>query len=258
MTTAADIALKVAREVTDVMDGAATAGATTSITDTNTLRQPNQYWDVGTVWIRSGTHAGKALPILGYSGSKISFASLGAVAVAAGDRYSVIRGAYPFGQIMTAIQQALDETHVTGVDHSLTGDGTTLDFTLPTGVYDLKRVQFKRDDVWLLSTHWHEMSGVMRFDYGYAPTDEDEIYIYYRDQHPDLTAYSTTISDEISVEWLKYKAAEHLLWWGLSIYGGQQEYRIEERMNRVLTGLKGKMPRRDAPDFVVNTAGIYG
>jgi hypothetical protein len=167
MTTLAEIVLKVAREVTDVMDGAATSGATTSLTDITNLIQPNQYWDRGTLFIKSGTHTGKALPILGYASSKVTFTSLGLVPVAVNDRYALMRGVYPWNQIVTAIVQALDSTHVTGTDATLTGDGSTLEFTIPTGVYNIKRVEFIRDSAErLVSNHWREVSGKLRFDYG--------------------------------------------------------------------------------------------
>jgi hypothetical protein len=44
----------------------------------------------------------------------------------------------------------------------------------------------------------------------------------------------------------------------MGVYGQAQEYRIEERMNKVMTALKGKSPRRDAPDIQLNTSSIYG
>ena len=63
-----------------------------------------------------------------------------------------------------------------------------------------------------------------------------------------------TINNEINVEWLKWAAAQELLWWGVSMYGQQVEYRIEERMNKVMAMLKGKTPRRE-PDIIIHTAG---
>jgi hypothetical protein len=262
MTTLADMALKVAREVTDVMDGAATAGAATSLTDTTSLTQPNGHWDLGTLFIRSGTHSGKVLAVTGYAASKLTFASLGATPIAAATRYAVMRGAYPFYQIITAIMQALDtpSAHVTGEDYALVGDGETLEFTLPAGVYNVKRVQFERAAYGIErmhSTHWREINGKLRFDDGYPPVDDDIIHVYYRKAHTELTTYSDIISDEINTEWLRYKAAEQLLWWGIGVYGGSQEYRLEERMNKVMTALKGKQARRDGPDIVVHTAGVY-
>lgn len=255
MTTLADIALKVAREVTDVMDGVATAGAVTSLTDTTNLIQPNQYWDRGTVFIKSGAHIGKALAITGYASNKITFATLGATPISAADRYAVMRGVFPWYQVISAITQALDTTHITGDDATLTGDGSTLDFTLPADVFNVKRVQFGRDTDRLISNHWREVNGILRFDSGYAPVNGDVIHIIYRAPHAELSAYSDTISNEINLEWLKYKAAEQLLWWAIGVYGNAQEYHIEEKMNKIIANLKGKYARHDAPDFVMNTTG---
>lgn len=258
MTTAADIALRAARIVTDVMDGTATAGSATSLTDTANLTQPQAHWDVGTVFFLSGTHAGKAAAVGGYANNRLTFASLGAAAVGVGDRYAVMRGAYPLNQLLSGIQQALEMTHVIGEDETLSGDGETLEFALPAGVYDIKRVTFKRDEfTYLASNHWREMSGKLRFDSGYAPVNGDVMRIVYRKAHDAIAAHTTVINNEIDTDWLTYKAAENLLWWALGVYGSTAEYKIEERMNRVMTMLKGRAARRDGPDIVMQTAGVY-
>lgn len=258
MTTVHDISLKVAGLVTDVLHGTATAGTNTSLTDSNALTQNNAYWGHGVLWIKSGTHAGKVVTVTGFSGNKLTFGSLG-TAIAAGDRYAVARAVYPWEQYINAIQQALDETHITGDDNSLIGDGETLEFVLPDGVYDIKGVEFETPtDPYrgmVVSHHWKEKNGELKFDYGYAPRADDIIHVLYRDQHEELTGYATVISDEINERWLVYKAAEKLLIWGASQYGKNPEYLIEERMNIVLTANKGRLPRRDAPDFVMHTAG---
>lgn len=257
MTTVADIALKVAQLVTDMQHGAATAGTTTSLTDSVGLIQNNQYWDRGTLWVRSGANSGKVIAVTGHAGNKLSFASLGATSIAPNDLYSVIRSAYPWNQIVNSITQALDDTHVTAEDSSLIGDGTTLEFTLPAGVYNIKRVEFKRTNVTerLISTHWKEQSGKIRWDYGYPPRSGDEIHVIYRDQHPILSTFATEINTEISEDWLRLKAAEYLLIWGASQYGKNPEYMIEERMNIILGRLKGKTPRIGGLDIIVKTAG---
>lgn len=256
MITVYDISLKVVQLVTDVLYGAATAGATTSLTDTNNLVQDDQYWDRGVLWVRSGTHSGKVLQVTGYVGSKLSFASLGATPIAANDRYAVTRGIYPWLQIVSAIQQALDETHVEDDDDTYTGDGTTLEFALPAGVVNVKRVEFEDTDGKLTpSHHWKVRNGAVRFDFGYAPYNGDVIHIISRAEHEVLTGYSTEISNEINLEWLKYKAAEKLLIWGAGMYGKNPEYLVEERMNIVLNNMRGKHPRVDGPEIMVQTAG---
>lgn len=260
MTAAAVIGLRAARLVTDVMDGTATAGSGATLTDSANLIQPNAHWDRGTVFFLSGAGAGKAAVITGYAGNRLTFASLGANPIAAGDRYAVMRGAYPLAQILSAMTQALDVTHVTGVASALRGDGETLEFTLPAEVRDVKGVEFEdiaaANSGRKISSHWQETSaGKLRFDYGYAPEDGYAIHVYYRKPHDEISAYSTEINAEIDTNWLTHKTAENLLWWGLGIYGNSLEYRIEERMNRMITALKGKAARRGGPDIIFKTAG---
>lgn len=261
MTTVADITLKVAKEVMDVIEGTATGGSTTALVDSVLLApQPDDFWNNGMIYIKSGTHAGEVYLITDFATTTgtVTFAAVTG-AIVSGVRYSITRNTYPWDQIVSAIQRALDSTWITGIDSTLEGDGETLEFTLPTGVYDVKRVEFEDTAATnggrKNSTHWRETStGKLRFDYGHAPIDGYTIHVYYRDQHAELTSSTVVISNEINVEWLKWAAAQELLWWGVSMYGQQVEYRIEERMNKVIAMLKGKSPRRE-PDFVIHTAG---
>jgi len=217
---------------------------------------PTAYFDKGILWIQSGANAGKVLTVTGNPANKFTFTAQ-AVTISAGDRYSVARPIYPYNQIVSAIHQALDETYVEGEDATLTGDGTTLEFTLPAGVWDVKRVRIEHPsypEECYTSSHWKEQSGKIKFDYGYAPETDYTIRLYFRDQHPQLTAATSEISPEIDTNWLKYKAAENLLLWGMGVYKGAAEYRIEERMNLVLAQQKKLTPRRGGPDMLVRTS----
>jgi len=252
MTTVFEISLQVMKHVTDVLEGTATGGATTNLEDTYGLIQSNEFYDRGTLWIRSGTHAGKTLRITGHSGNKLTFTAL-LSAIAAGDRYAVARGLYPFEQVMAKIQSALDETWVTGEDATLTGDGVALTFTLPAGVYDILRVEIERDTRQFKSDHWHERDGVLRFDYGHAPWDDDVLHVFYKTPHDEITTYSDTISTEISRDWLVLTAARDLLFWGASMYGLKSNM-IEDRLNKVLGMLKGKPQRIGGPNVIVKSS----
>lgn len=259
MLTLSDITRQVARLVLpDMMaTGSATAGATTSLTDTANLTQADAWFDKGTLWILSGTHAGKVLKVTGHRSNALTFTALGS-AISVGDRYAVIRAVYPYEQIKSAIMQALDDTYVDAEDATLEGDGTTLEFNLPTGVYNLK-------DVWIenpadptgnsnyKSAHWKHKNGKLRFDYGYATFDGWTIRIIYKDQHAELVDYDDEVDGLINTEWLRHNAARYLLDWGMGIYKAQAEYRIEERMNLVLERLKSLKPRLDGPDLSIRT-----
>lgn len=366
MTTVGELALRVMRQVTDVLEGTATDGGTTYLTDAARLVQENEFYDNGTLWLLSGSHAGRVVRITGHASQRLTFEYLNppvcvqqaavvtvsgsvtgsgnaavtvtaagmptqnlAVAVLNGDsaadaagkmrtalnanavvknfftvggsgadirlttktarandltlgitvgagsstglatvasvietagvagpRYAAARKYFPFEQVVSAMQSALDETWVTGEDDSLTGDGEALVFALPTGVYDVRAVRFEREGVLSpVSTHWHEEAGELRFDDGYAPYAGDAIHVYYRARHDVLTGYATEIHAEIDREWLVMATMRELLFWGAGMYGTKNEYMIEDRLNKALGMLKGKRARRGGLDVVVKTAG---
>jgi hypothetical protein len=371
MTTVAEISLQIIKQVTDWKIGAATDGAANYLKDVNSLIEPNQHFDRGTVWINSGTHAGKVLKILAHANNKLTFAPLGSVlcvqqvetatvvgsitltgnatvvitaanmvnspktisvgvvnadtasavatkirtalaadtdvnnfftiggsgaditlttkvAVAndatmnmsiangtctgltaaptstnttasiAGPRYTLIRGAYPWDQLIGSLNTAFDDENsfVTHEDETLTGDGSTKEFTLPAGVSRIYAVRFKRSSDASYhppSSHWSERNGKLVF--AYAPFRGDTLHIFYRKHHDDVSLYSDTIHIEINTEWLALATAKELLFWGAQQYGKKSEYMIEERLNNVLNALKGMQPRIGGPDVMITTAG---
>jgi len=374
MTTLAELSLRVAKIVMPehVLSGTATDGSATYLKDIHGLTQQNSYWNLGILWILSGTHSGKVLDIRSHLTNKVTFDSLASVicvqqvetatvvgtigaagagnatvivtasgltgspktlsvAVAnndtasqvatkirtalnadsditnfftvggsgatvslttkiarandttmnisvdngtcsgltaaptsanttagvAGPRYSVARPVYTYNQIKSAINEALSETYVEEEDDTLVGDGETLEFTLPAGVQDVKRVELEDTSFTGYqpeSHHWKERAGKLRFDYGYAPDDDRVIHVFYRADHEELTDYDDEVDPEINIKWLTYKAAEKLLLWAVGQYGDQKEYRVEDRLNIVLNNLKGKFPRMEGPDIELTTA----
>jgi hypothetical protein len=374
MTTLAELSLQIAKIVMPehILNGTATDGSATYLKDIYGMTQQNGYFDRGILWIRSGTHSGKAVDVRRHALNKVTFDSLGtvicvqqvetatvvgtigpagagnatvivtasgmtgspktlSVAVAnndtasqvatkirtamnadtditnfftvggsgaavslttkvarandttlnisiangtctgltaaptsanttagvAGPRYSVSRNVYPYSQIKSAIMEALDETYIEDEDDSLTGDGETHEFPLPAGVSDIKRVEIENTSFTgyqPISTHWKERGGNLKFDYGYAPYEGASIHIFYRTSHSEPTDYDDTIDTEIDIKWLAYKAAEKLLLWAVGQYGENKEYRIEERLNIVISNLKGKFPRLEGPDIELTTA----
>jgi hypothetical protein len=208
------------------------------------------------VFFLSGSQAGKARTVTGYGDCAVEFASL-TDAVAEGDAYAIMRGVYPWTQVLAAARMALSNTHVNAEDKTLVADGKALEYSLPSGVYNVKRLEVERAGRAgrLVSNHWREVMGKIRFDAGYAPYAGDTICLTYRKPHDLLTGAASEINAEIDLDWLSYKTADNLLWWALGTYGATQGYHIEERINRVMTALKGKNARRDAPDIMAHTAG---
>lgn len=184
--------------------------------------------------------------------------SVNTTAGVAGPRYAVARSVFPWEQALAAIQSALDETKVTGENETLTGNGTTLEFDLLAGVFDIVKVELERPSApgyQPISTHWHERPGTLRFDYGYAPNAGDVIHIFYRKDHDEITNYDTVISAEIDRDWLALTAAKELLFWGLGMYSQKKEMMLEDRLNKTLNQLKGKRARIEGPHVIVKTGG---
>ena len=191
------------------------------------------------------------------SGLTAAPTSADTTASVAGPRYAVIRAAFPWEQIVQSIVSALDETYVSGLDTSLTGDGTTLEFTLPAGVSDVYHVELQKSNGHRPpSHHFDELNGKLIFDYGCAPYSGDVIRVHYRKRHDDVSLYSDTISNEINRQWLALAAARNLLFWGIEMYGRKNsKYLLEDRLNKVLNELKGKVARMDGPTVMMHAGG---
>lgn len=255
MTTVYDISLKMMRHVTDLLNGTATGGSTTTLIDTMNVIQDNAYFERGTLWIHSGTHAGKVWQVTDHAGNTLTFATVTG-AIAAGVRFSVARGVFPWEQIKGAIQQALDGQWVTGHDDSLTGDGVTAEFVLPSGVADIYAV--KTEDAngeFNVENHWEERLGSLVFEKEFEPEDGEIIHIYYKGSHAEITDYSTEIHAEINERWLVLEAAKNLLMWAAGMYKNKPDLMIEERVNMILNTQKGKAARRGGPIVKMKTTG---
>jgi hypothetical protein len=254
--------LRVARLVTDILESTATAGDATTITDTARLVQQNQWFDRGTIWILTGNNAGKVGVVSSFGSNVLTFPTM-TLLNAVGNRYAVARSIYPYDQLVSAIQSALDETWVLTEAVSdpaadVVGDGTETTFSIPgsrTGIVKIEIEDPNDDTNTYPSTHWKEDGSNVVFSPGYAPLDDWIIHFYYKATHSSLTAYSDTISAQIHEEWLRWKAAEYLLYWGVGQFGNAAEYRIEERLNRVLNHQKERKLRARNPIFNIQTAG---
>lgn len=252
------LTLRIARIVTDVLDGIATTGTVSNLADPINLNQPAGYWDRGTLWMLSGSFAGQVIPVETFAASTLNLPTL-SVVIARGDRYALTRHIYPYQVLVSKVNAALDETYVV-LDGSpvvdITGDGETLTFDLPDGVSRLAKVEIEDSNGFCdpyPSTHWEERDGQIIFGSGYAPWSNHIIHPFYRSTHTPLVNPWDELDPQINGEWLVWKAAEYVLYWGVQVYGEAKEYRIEEILNRVLMKQKGMYPRK--PVMIVKTAG---
>ena len=111
MTTLFDLTLQVAKQVTEVIEGTATAGSATTLTDAATLRYPRGFFTRGALWIKSGTHQGKIVTPTDFADGVLTFATL--TTSVGTPRYAVIpEEPYPYPQIVLAINSALDDSQI--------------------------------------------------------------------------------------------------------------------------------------------------
>lgn len=268
--TLADLALRTANEITDVIRGTASAGTATTLTDTATLKYPDGYFTGGTIFFLSGTHAGKYAVVTNFAAGVVTFATLTTSVGAA--RYAIIDKTFPINDIIKSCNAAIqdDVVKITGIDETLTGDGQTVSFTLPSGVSDVKGVEFVNATITpnyvTPSHHWKERSGKLIFNsenfninYNeypvsfYAPPKNRTIRVIYRKAHTELTTYSDVIDADVNETWLKFRAAEEALKWVIRTRGENPTQRFAEFLQDVRDKMKNNRAMRRI-DVVIRTA----
>jgi len=221
MTTLADVTLAVARLCAEIADGTATGGSATTVVDTG-ITHPNDFWNNGTIWLRSGNNIGKSAVITDYASASWTwtFATL-TLLCAAGDLYSVCSAAYPRSSLIGAINQALLEMgKVTTKNTSLTGLATTWEYTLPAGVSNLTRVVVGVSPNYSINYFWEEVGGKLRFANGYQPQLADEIILYYAGAHAVLALDADVVNAMIPIEQLEWLGALYAMRARINLVGG--------------------------------------
>ena len=249
MATLADFTYTVIKQITDVLQSTATEGTATTIVDTAQLTQVAEHWGKGTVWILSGAHAGKVVVVSSYVPNTLTFPTL--TTTVGNPRYGVAGAEFPWVELVKAVNQALSEegVYVLDDDTSLTGDGTTLEFTLPAGVYKIKEVWIKDSLPSPLdrhpSHHWGQLNGKLIFDNNCAPWDNYVIEIIHEIRHPEAGVYSDVIDDEIDLDWLKWKSIENLMLWAIREYGNNPQKQYAQFLQNARDMLLNKRPLRN-------------
>lgn len=212
MTTLADVMLDVAEILGGVRTGVATGGTVSTLVDTSRI-EPADYWKDGTLFLLSGKSLGLATKVLAFSENTFTVTAVDvAKTLATNDLYAVAPPIFPYDVMQIAIQRALDEIgNITTYDESLLVTASTNSYALPAGVSGLMRVEVATTTTapysYSPNYFWHENNGYLYFDPQKAPsTIGMKIRIWYRIPHVEVTTYSTVISNNISLEYLKWKA----------------------------------------------------
>lgn len=215
-----DVVLKTARELEVIVEGTATAGATTSITDTVYLqnRYEDDFFNAGQAFILYDAGGAGAAP-QGEWGRITDFVkSTGVVtitavsaAVAAGDRYALMDDTYTLDDLIGAINRVLMEIPIEVVDLTSVDTATNqLEYTLPTGILDNNIevwIQQQTGDtdanMWEITHAWYIQetttgTGKLLVFYVQPPYDYD-VKLVYRTPHPALYARTDKLRESVDI-----------------------------------------------------------
>ncbi|HPS39778.1 MAG TPA: hypothetical protein PL124_10230 [Candidatus Cloacimonadota bacterium] len=211
MTTLYNALLDVARTCGVLVSGTATGGSTTSLVDTGRLEQ-DDYFKGGTLFIRTSSPA--STKITAYSQSAHTFTFPARANIVTGTLYSASNQSRD--TLVQAINLAL--THMgpyTATDETLLLASNTIEYSLPTGVHNVVRVEapirYDPTNVSLLAYeklyHWEEDNGKLRFKYPISGAQGSALRIYYNIYHADVNLDADVISDLYNRQRLMWTAA---------------------------------------------------
>jgi hypothetical protein len=221
----------------DFVRSTATDGSQTTLVDTVGRFEGEDFFDNGTLFIKSGNNADKALVISSWNGTSktFTFASQ-ASACAAADIYAAIPKDFPKGVLVESINQAL-----VGIGKLPETDATLVtvayqeEYTLPTGIDEVKRVEIANSlttpYLYVPNVNWVEREGLLVFDTFYEPKVSGyKIRLSYNVDHGEVDADSDTIDDLIHPKLLTWAAAVNALRWRMIRNPEEVGARINEAM----------------------------
>jgi hypothetical protein len=222
MTTLAEATLETAKIITDVRQGAATAGTVTTLTDTNRTESAADWFTNGTIWFLSGLNIGLSRPITGWDATlkRFTFPAL-AQAIVAGVQYAVCRYEFPQAALIQAVNDAISGAGMLPMlNATLNTVANQESYALPANILNVRKLEisqrlitdplFATQPAYLENHHWLEHTGSVYFRRGHIPTDASyRIRLWHHAPHAAVTSDAGVISDYIHIERLKWAAAVH-------------------------------------------------
>ena len=214
MTKLFDILLSMAREALPVQNGASTASTTTTLTDSNHPSQSG-FFTGGTLFFLDGAAAGTFTRIDSYDGSAFTFATQ--TNPGTGSHYVAAPSSLSMDDMIGAVNDALAYLGKTlASDNSLVTVANQEEYTLPVGVSDIRQVEIATSlttpYIYRPNRFWTEIAGSLRFRPSHIPgTSGFKIRVAYRSPHAAVYLATSSISDYISINWLKWAALVNLL-----------------------------------------------
>ncbi len=190
------------------------AGTTTTLVDTN-RSESSDHWNNGTVFFLSGALAGKTAIITDWdlNTGTLTFPAQSA-APGSGADYALLDKKYRRQALVAGLNSALAELGpFLAHDDTLVTVEDQVDYTLPAGVYDVRRVQIATIatapyDWEAPNRYWVEDAGTLRFHDGHLPNMAGmPIRIYFEDPHDRVSEDTDSVTNEVNPDLLATLAA---------------------------------------------------
>jgi len=216
MPTVADMEMEVARFVGSrsglvYTEGAATAGSTTSLTDTNNLTEPGGMWSGGTLFLKTCTQtalSGTVVNVLTFLENKLTFGTLSKT-ITSGDTYGLVSKDFSHLELKNAVLGVLRSKNAMMLNEATAVVSGQTSYTLPAGVKGIRRVMVDDGTESVVTQHWHEINGELVFPSKYAPSAGTLQLIYCTPQGE--IAETASIHDSYDFDAVKWSAIVNLL-----------------------------------------------
>lgn len=195
-----DVMREVLRNLSDVREGLATGGTTTTLIDTN-LNEPNDFFNGGVIFIDFATP--QVAQITDWNSTTFTFTIPTMPAATSGKYYTAAPKRFTIDVLKNSVNRALNQEigKVMLLDETITVVQDQLEYTLPDGVRDIRRVEYGNEtDGFKKHLHWREDYGILIFLT--KPPSEGYLRIHYASKHPDLIYYDDEIHESIDREYL--------------------------------------------------------
>jgi hypothetical protein len=205
--------LETARHIGAAREGTATGGSTTTLVDTS-LDEAAELYKGGTLWMLSGNNEGLCDVISAFSENTVTITDTLTNAILDGDAYAVSSKEYPKHKLKQAVLSCLRFHPVLKTDDSLTVTADTEEYSLPSGVSNIKRVEIAAEAgtpySFAANLFWKEWNGKLVFQPGKEPGEAGRsMRLWYMGEHGEIEE-SGTILSSVDMNWLKWAAAAFL------------------------------------------------
>jgi len=214
MATLIEAALRVIKRIAPVYYGTATGGSTTTLIDTLNTEQQG-FYDNGIIWLLTGSNPGEWVDILSFGNGTFTFKSAVTPTIAAGDKYACITSDWERKDLRSAVNEACKSISKTfASDATLTVVANQEEYTLPSGVSDVRRIEVAENTTspysYVTNPYWNEVAGKIYFHPDHVPDAAagNKIRLWYAKEHADL---DDTTSLYWSIDDMQWAAVIYLL-----------------------------------------------